>query len=51
MISLSVAWVIVTAIKQPDIKGFEINPLIFLFTGMLDCLMVGILGVAFGNAC
>jgi len=39
MISFSVAWVLVTIIKQKDINSFEFNPAIFLFTGVFDVIM------------
>jgi len=50
MISISVAWVLVTIVKQKDINSFEFNPAIFLFTGVLDVIMaVAIAYVFSGN--
>lgn len=39
MISLAVAWVLVTAIKQSD-SELEFSPAIFVITGLIDALIV-----------
>lgn len=50
MVSLSVAWVIVTIVKQKEVNSFEFNPVIFLLTGVLDVIMVGLVAIAFSGA-
>ena len=40
MISLCVALVIISTIRQKDIKEFTFNPGIFLMTGIIDLFIV-----------
>jgi hypothetical protein len=47
MVSLSLAWVIVTAIKKFDKVTF--HPGIFLLTGMIDFFIILIIALAFGH--
>ena len=51
MITFSLAWVVVTIIKQKEIRSFEFNPAIFLVTGVLDCVMAGMIAEAIARAC
>ena len=47
MISLAVAWVMVTIVKRA--KSVEINMGIFIVTGILDFLIVVVIAAAFGG--
>ena len=49
MVSLCLAWVIVTAIKQKDIKGFEVYPVLFIMTGLIDFLIITMSVMAIKN--
>lgn len=49
MVSLSVAWVLVTIIKQKDVNEFEFSPLIFVITGLIDLAIVSVAIKAFAG--
>ena len=40
MVSLSVAWVVVTIVKQKNVSLLKFNPVVFFITGLIDLAIV-----------